>query len=192
MARERATDTETLVDAAAGVIRLKGYHNTTIDDIAAAVGISRPTVYKYISSKQWLLDRMIEMLAQDLDERLENLLEQESDPAKRLRAVIAANVSAAVDNRTIYAIVFSEQAELSADGRTQFTKWAHEVTIHFKRLLDDCDVSPTVDTWVASNLILSMITTLYRWYDPTGPMSPNDLTDQVISLLGAAIPQVPD
>lgn len=48
MARSRATDNETLLRAAAEVFESKGYSNATIDDIAEAAGISRPTVYKYI------------------------------------------------------------------------------------------------------------------------------------------------
>jgi AcrR family transcriptional regulator len=43
MARERATDTQALVSAAAKTFREKGYRSSTIDDIALAAGISRPT-----------------------------------------------------------------------------------------------------------------------------------------------------
>lgn len=60
MARERATDTTALVAAAAETFHRKGYRNSTIDDIAEAAGISRPTVYKYTRSKQHLLDLMVD------------------------------------------------------------------------------------------------------------------------------------
>ena len=45
-----------------------------------------------------------------------------------------------------------------------------------------------VDTWIAANLVLSMLTSLYRWYDPTGPTSPRQLEQQIAAVLGALMP----
>jgi TetR/AcrR family transcriptional regulator, cholesterol catabolism regulator len=188
MARDRATDTSKLLAAAAETFREKGYHNTTIDDIAEAAGISRPTVYKYTKSKQWLLDRMVAELEQDLGDRLEKLMRAEHDPLTRLRLAIKANIAAATENRTFYAIAFSEQTELSNHARERFTTWAHDVTLTFKDLLDEClfagSLPDGTDTWLAANLILSMFTSLHRWYDADGPVSPEQLSDQVIHMLG--------
>lgn len=189
MARDRATDTATLVAAAAEVIRVKGYHNTTIDDIAEAVGISRPTVYKYIESKQWLLDQMVDTLARQFDARLHDLTAAVDDPVARLRLTITTVIVSAVENRTLYGIAFSEQAELSEDGLQRFNEWAHQVTVRFKQLLDDCRAAESapagLNTWIAANLMLSMLSSLYRWYDPNGPVDLPALTDQVLLVVGA-------
>jgi AcrR family transcriptional regulator len=188
MARDRATDTSKLLAAAAGAFRARGYHNTTIDDIAEAAGISRPTVYKYTKSKQWLLDRMVAVLEQDLDDRLEKLMRADRDPLTRLRQAIKANIVAATENRTLYAIAFSEQAELSDQARERYTKWANDFALTFKDLLDEClsvgSIPTGTDTWLAANLILSMFTSLHRWYDTDGPVSPEQLCDQVLLMFG--------
>jgi AcrR family transcriptional regulator len=194
MARGRATDTSALVAAAAVVFRDKGYHNATIDDIAEAAGISRPTVYKYTKSKQYLLDLMVEQVTSDMGRRMQAVIHSTDDPAERLRRVVRAHVESAVANRTFYAIVLSEEVEASAAGRELFSKWARGVTREFEELVGDCLRAqadpPVVDTFIAANLVLSMLTSLYRWYDPAGPVSPAQLTEEILVLLGTLVPGI--
>ncbi|KAA1021471.1 TetR/AcrR family transcriptional regulator [Pseudonocardia sp. EV170527-09] len=189
MARERATDTTALVAAAGEAFRRKGYRNATIDDIAEAAGISRPTVYKYTRSKQHLLDLMVEEVTADLRRRLELVLESGEPPETRLRGMISAHIEAASANRTFYAIVFSEEVELSEQGRASFRAWAHDRTQDFRLLLDEClPAGGGIDTTIAANLVMSMLATLYRWYDPSGAVSPEELGRQIEKLLGALFP----
>lgn len=188
MARDRATTPSRLVAAAAEVFEEKGYRNSTIDDIAEAAGISRPTVYKYAKSKLWLLDRIVEIVMSDLEVRQRSVINSPGPPLHRLRSVIDTHVEAAATNRTFYAIVFSEETELSPEARSQFRTGARSITYDFQSLLKECvtvgALPSTVDTWTAANLILSMLTSLYRWYDPTGDIAPSQLTDQILQVIG--------
>lgn len=58
-----------IAQAAFKVFSLKGYHNSKMDDIAEEAGLSKPTLYKYVKSKEDLLklftdsnSQMFEML----------------------------------------------------------------------------------------------------------------------------------
>jgi len=197
MARERATDTRALVSAAAETFREKGYRSSTIDDIAVAAGISRPTVYKYISNKQHLLDLMVEEVTSTLGQRLHEVMRSGNPPLDRLRETIKAHIEATMANRTFYAIVFSEEIELSDESRKLFRTWAHDRTQEFGELLDECVAArparrkgkagdPGLDTRIAANLLESMLATLYRWYDPAGSTSPDQLAEQIWKLVGCA------
>jgi AcrR family transcriptional regulator len=189
MARERATDTTALVAAAAEAFRAKGYRNATIDDIAEAAGISRPTVYKYTRNKQHLLDLMVDEVTGELSRRLKEVLESGETPETRLRWMISAHIEAASANRTFYAIVFSEEVELSKQGRETFRSWAHARTQDFRLLLDEyLPEESGIDSTIAANLVLSMLSTLYRWYDPAGPVTAEELSQQIEKVLGALFP----
>jgi TetR/AcrR family transcriptional regulator, cholesterol catabolism regulator len=197
MARERATDTKALVAAAARTFRDKGYRSSTIDDIALAAGISRPTVYKYTRTKQHLLDLMVEEVTTDLGRKLDEITDSGDPPLDRLRATINAHIAAATANRTFYAIVFSEETELSDESRRFFRSWAHTRTQDFAALLDECIAGGAstngrrrrLDTRVAAHLLETMLATLYRWYDPEGPVSPERLAEQIWLLVGDAFQQ---
>jgi AcrR family transcriptional regulator len=192
MARERATDTQALVSAAAKTFREKGYRSSTIDDIALAAGISRPTVYKYTRTKQHLLDLMVDEMTMNLEQELRSVQSSAADPVERLRKTIMAHIQASSANRTFYAIVFSEETELSEAARKTFRSWAREQTKDFGALLEEClaaspkrQGSPKVDTRIAANLLESMLATLYRWYDPKGSTSPEHLAEQIWVLVGS-------
>ena len=186
MARERATTTTALVAAAAEAFRRKGYRNATIDDIAEAARISRPTVYKYTRSKQHLLDLMVDEITGDLGRRLATILENGEPAEARLRAMIGAHIEAASTNRTFYAIVFNEEIELSEHGLATFRAWARERTQDFRLLLGECiPAGSAVDPTVAANLVLSMLSGLHRWYDPDGTIAPDELARQIEEMLGA-------
>lgn len=192
MARGRATDTTALVAAAAEVFRDKGYRNSTIDDIAEAAGISRPTVYKYTKSKQHLLDLMVEVVTSDMSRRMREVFDTTDDPPEKLRRAVRTHIESAVTNRTFYAIVLSEQTEVSDASRELFNKWARGVTREFEQLVADClhtqPNPPVIDTFIAANLVLSMLTSLHRWYDPAGEVSPAQLTEEILALLATLVP----
>jgi AcrR family transcriptional regulator len=46
---------EAVIRAAAQAFNARGYHNTSIDDIAAALNVTKPTIYYYVANKEQLL-----------------------------------------------------------------------------------------------------------------------------------------
>ncbi len=192
MARSPATDSAALINAAATVFKSKGYRNATIDDIADAAGVSRPTVYKYTQSKRALLDSMVDALLDSITSQLHEVLATDDPPADKLRRLIAIHVQTATSMHTFYGILFSEETELSDEARARFRSFSHAVAVDFQALLNDClaagAAAQGVDTWIAANLVLSMLTSLYRWYDPTGPTSPRQLEHQIAAVIGALMP----
>jgi AcrR family transcriptional regulator len=53
--RGRELKRDAVVRAAAREFNHKGYHNTSLDDIAARLEVTKPTVYYYVTSKEQLL-----------------------------------------------------------------------------------------------------------------------------------------
>src|SRR6202035_4846815 len=53
--RDRELKRDAVVRAAAREFNRKGYHNTSLDDIAARLEVTKPTVYYYVTSKEQLL-----------------------------------------------------------------------------------------------------------------------------------------
>jgi len=192
MARQRATTTADVVDAAARVFQSKGYRNSTIDDICLEAGISRPTVYKYIESKAWLLDQMVALVTEELGERLQELQNGPLSPREKIRQVVRLHIESATSKRVYYNIVFGEQQELSEHSLDTFRSWSHTVSHEFALLIDAYlgseSLEPRVATTVLANLALTMLTGLFRWYDPDGPVTPDDVAEQVLVMLSGPLP----
>ena len=108
----RRTGAETraaLLDAAAEVIRARGYQVATLEDIAEAVGVTRAAVLHYFVSKDALLRELVEPLFVDLD-RLLDEVEGRGIPAspQQQRATVTAMVDLACDRRAVATIVFGD------------------------------------------------------------------------------------
>ncbi|MCA1324973.1 TetR/AcrR family transcriptional regulator [Herbaspirillum sp. alder98] len=76
-----------ILDAATAVLATKGYDLMTMDDVASAVGISKPSLYKHFKSKEELVgDTMIRLIDGAIDQ-LEQLAAIDS-PRGKLEAML--------------------------------------------------------------------------------------------------------
>ena len=53
--RSHSTKREAVIRAAARAFNERGFHNTSLDDIAAALNVTKPTIYYYVTNKEELL-----------------------------------------------------------------------------------------------------------------------------------------
>ena len=53
--RDRERKRDAVIMTAARAFRERGYHNTSLDDIASELNVTKPTVYHYVENKEQLL-----------------------------------------------------------------------------------------------------------------------------------------
>src|SRR5436309_15735984 len=93
--RERG---EEVYAAALRLFTEKGYHATSMQDIAAAVGLYKGSLYHYIGSKEDLLVQVFERAMGSLLVSVEDMVADQSlSAADQLRRVVQAHVAAVAD-----------------------------------------------------------------------------------------------
>ena len=85
--KKKAVETA-ILDSAFELFSERGYHATTLQDIAARAGIGVSTVYSYVPSKIHLLYAVVEPWQKDAMERLEKRVVKIKSPRERLRAIL--------------------------------------------------------------------------------------------------------
>src|SRR5690348_18418696 len=93
---EHALKREAVILAAAHAFRQRGYHNTSLDDLAASLKVTKPTLYLYVPNKEAIL---FECFRAGLDSLLQTLdeCERADGPAReRLFAFIRGYATAIV------------------------------------------------------------------------------------------------
>src|SRR5712675_1808866 len=53
--RDHSVKRDAVIRVAARAFNERGFHNTSLDDIAAALEVTKPTIYYYVSNKEQLL-----------------------------------------------------------------------------------------------------------------------------------------
>jgi AcrR family transcriptional regulator len=85
--RQRQLREDAILDAATDLIRAKGFNGMSLESIAEAIGVSRPTVYQHFSSKE---DVAAHIVIRNLKEVEANLasLDPSDTPGQRLRSFV--------------------------------------------------------------------------------------------------------
>ena len=102
-----------ILDAALAVFSARGYHPSSIDDIAREAGISKALIYEHFDSKQGLYGDLLEQNANELFERLASSLagvEVESGAA-RLATGLDAFFSFVEERRDAWRILFRDVSD---------------------------------------------------------------------------------
>lgn len=75
---------ERILDAACRVFSELGYFCATVEDVTAAAGVGKGTLYRHFRNKEKLLLAILARMASELDARLDRTIREESDVEARL------------------------------------------------------------------------------------------------------------
>jgi AcrR family transcriptional regulator len=98
-----------ILESALAVFADRGYHASSIDDIAREGGISKALIYEHFSSKQQLYAELIQQHADQLFERIAGAIEQAgSAGAARLAVGVDAFYGFVEEHRVAWRMLFRE------------------------------------------------------------------------------------
>lgn len=110
-----------IIDAALKLFAHRGYHGTSIAEIAKEAGVSKGLAYNYFSSKSELADAIFAQIYSLFDE-FDQLFEQIDDPYKALELLIKNTFKTLRDDREFWKLYtsFGLQQELSDNMSNMF------------------------------------------------------------------------
>ena len=176
-----------ILAAAVAVFSRHGYGAASMNDVAAQVGLSKPTLYHYFRAKQ---DLLVAVYEEVLDESLRSAQEIVAGAAstrEAVRGLIVERVRYTCEHRDLLTICFHEESALPAElaepileRRRGFERVVRDaVEAHLRETGRTLPMS--VGTYVSTCLGAANWT--YKWFDPAGPRSPRELGDDVATVL---------
>ena len=103
-----------ILEAALAVFSRRGYHPSSIDEIAQAAGISKALIYEHFASKEQLHVSLIEMYASELFRRVAAAGAPGPDASKRLEAGLDAVFGFVEERRGAWQMLFRETVDPEA------------------------------------------------------------------------------
>jgi TetR/AcrR family transcriptional regulator, cholesterol catabolism regulator len=168
-----------IIDAAAEIFRKRGYAETSVQDVADAVGILKGSLYYYIDSKEDLLYQVLSEVHDDARVIVDEVSQMDAPPLERLHLYIRRHIAYNAHNLTKIAVFYHDFNLLSKERRKEIVEH-RAVYEHFvEELVEEAqrrgDVDKSIDVKIAAFYILGAVNWVYTWYDPRGRMNPEEL-----------------
>jgi len=109
-----ATKQDAILEAASRVFAAREFHRVLIDEVAAAAGIGKGTIYRYFQTKEDLYFAAILRGLDRLHEILAIALPQEPSPVRRLERIARETLSFFWNQRSLLMLLYREERRMAA------------------------------------------------------------------------------
>jgi TetR/AcrR family transcriptional regulator, cholesterol catabolism regulator len=210
MARETVVDSrQEILRTAARLFQQRGYDATSMNDVAAALKLSKGGLYHHFQSKDEILFEIMNHAMEITQERVLNPVRSIADPEARLRALIRLHIEVVLSPRDReITVMLHENHPLPLALRKRINSRKKDY-IHFlenlmaevQRNVQQKDVQQKdiqqkaqrkgqpgrVSPRAAAFALLGMINWIYQWYKPEGELQAQNLIPQFTDLIFGGI-----
>ena len=172
--RKRLTGEErraAILDCALRVFAERGYHASSIDDIAREGGISKALIYEHFVSKQGLYAELLERHASELFDRLAAIPAADQAGSVRLRVGVDAFYGFVEDHRVAWQMLFREATD--PEVAMVLDRIVSQVTALVAALIaedpgsrasEDGDETRAARTQMLAHLVVGAVQSLANWW----------------------------
>jgi TetR/AcrR family transcriptional regulator, cholesterol catabolism regulator len=199
MARETVVDSrQEILRTAARLFQQRGYDATSMNDVAAALKLSKGGLYHHFQSKDEILFEIMAHAMEITEERVLTPVRAIADPEDRLRALIRLHIEVVLSPRDReITVMLHENHPLPPALRKRINakkkdyihfleKLMAEVQEKMKRKSPD-HFKGRVSPRAAAFALLGMTNWIYQWYKPEGDLQANNLIPQFTELIFGGI-----
>ncbi|PLT35894.1 TetR/AcrR family transcriptional regulator [Bacillus sp. V5-8f] len=127
-----------MIKGAVNLFKEKGFHRTTTREIAKAAGFSIGTLYEYIRTKEDVLYLVCDFIYDEVKDRLQNDLEQNSGTLDALKLTIAYFFEVMDDMQDEVLVMYQEVKSLTKDALPYVLKKEMEMVHMFELVISRC------------------------------------------------------
>ncbi|MGR3425640.1 MAG: TetR/AcrR family transcriptional regulator [Pseudooceanicola nanhaiensis] len=169
----------------------QGYAQTRLEDVASALGKTKPFIYSYFKNKADILSQASQLGIRAFHAASREALTREGTPTERLDWLIRELTDAVVTYESNISIFFRNELEIDPDTRAQIAQMQREFDKNLMSILEDGVAEGEFDipNLRATTLAIGgMISWIYTWHRPGSRMKRIDLqqtmSDLVLKLVG--------
>lgn len=174
-----------VLKTSAAMFAEKGYHSTSIRDIARETGMSLSGLYYYFSSKEELLFLIQDYCFGTVIGDCKRLIAGVEDPVSRLKLVIENHLNYFVNNMNEMKVLSHEATSISGDlFRKINAKKRQYVDLVMGLLKEIAGQRPEhgVDLRVATFSLFGMMNWIYNWYNPRKDVDVKELSQNITKM----------
>lgn len=173
---------QAILDQALELFSRQGYRETTLQEIADRLGITRPAFYYYFRSKEDVLWRLVENLGIRLLDQATPVARGDGSPADRLRTLLVSHARTVLANAAAFRVYLAERASLEGPRDEQLKRGEHAYAAVIAELIAEGQREGCFrdgDAHILALLVIGLANSPLRWFSPTGRLTVEALAEQV-------------
>jgi AcrR family transcriptional regulator len=195
MTREATIDSrQEILRTAARLFQQRGYDATSMNDVAAALKLSKGGLYHHFQSKDEILFEIMNHAMDITQERVLNPVRGIADPEERLRALIRLHIEVVLSPRDReITVMLHENHPLPPALRKRINARKKDYIHFLENLMAEVqkrvrkESGGKVSPRAAAFALLGMINWIYQWYRSDGAISEAALVDQFTEIIFAGV-----
>jgi len=173
---------EAVLKAAGRAFSARGFHNTSLDDVAKSLNVSRATLYKYVQDKQEILRELHQVGVDIATQAFEEGKRTPGTGAEILRTVLFTYTRLLIEDVGVAAVLRDLNA-MRPEDRAEAVKARDSFERKFLQLLkagiEDGSLLPIEDPKLAVYTFMGAICWVPRWYSAEGKLSSAEVAEIV-------------
>ena len=182
--RDHAVKREAVIRAAARAFDRGGSHHTSIDDVAAALGVTKPTIYYYVAGKEQLLFECFLAGLTPIRSALSAAERLDGTARERLAAVVRGYATA-IASEYGWCMVRAHDQDLGPEMRRQINALKSEIDQGIRGLLRagmaDGSIGPC-DPKLTAFALAGALNWIAHWYRPDEASSAQEIADAFVTI----------
>lgn len=191
--QQREAKRNAVLSTAAQMFNERGFHATSLDDIAARLHVTKPTLYYYVKNKDEILLECVKKGLHMTLEGIEASRQAGGNAVDQLRACMQVYADIVTQPFGMCLIRVGDE-EVPEPCRTELRRMKSEIDQAFRRLVaqgvQEGALAPC-DPKMTAFVIAGALSWIGRWYQSDGEYSAADVSRQCIDTVMAGVLQRP-
>jgi AcrR family transcriptional regulator len=183
--QQREAKRNAVLQAAAQMFNERGFHATSLDDVAARLNVSKPTLYYYVKNKDEIL---FECVRTGLHMMQAGIAETSCTGGSAIEQLVACM---RIYGRIVtmdfgMCLIRIGEDPLPPESRKELRRLKSEIDMEFRRLITAGVAEGSLvpcDPKITAFVIAGALSWIGRWYQAGGEYSAEDVVDQVMNTL---------
>ncbi|MCJ7823352.1 MAG: TetR/AcrR family transcriptional regulator, partial [Anaerolineales bacterium] len=187
---EKSMQRMDIIQAAAQIFRQKGYHGTSMQDIADAVHLQKASLYHHITGKQEILVAILDQALELLIDDMQAVVNSTHTPQEKIRLAMRTYVHRLTQDLDLATVLLMEHRSLDEELRAIHIERRDRFEALWRGIVEegiDSSVFRPVDARLTSFAFLGVLNWMITWYRHEGSLSGEQIADRFADLLLAGL-----
>jgi len=176
---------KTVIREAGRAFSRRGFHNTSLDDVAKSLNVAKGTLYNYVRDKQEILYECHVLSLDTGDRALEIALANGKTGAEKLYLMMTGYVTMLLDELGA-CVVLTQIDALRPQDRRAVVSRRDAFETEFIRIINEGIADGTLrpmDPKLAVFTFMGVINWMTLWYKPGGRLTPKEIAQEMAQIL---------